>query len=322
MGGLGRGAGNCPMELLIGFLRNPKFKHSPHLPLRPGTSPAAEPPAGMGPVGAVQHHRAAQRASPQRHRRPQRRPARRLPGLLRQAGQRPGHVMCGRFTLRTPAAAVAKQFGLLEVPPFEPRFNVAPSQPAAVVRLRRRAGAAAAMGLAPLGPGAQLGRRPGDRQPPDQRPGGDGRREAGLSRGLAAPPLPGGGRRLLRMATCRRAQATLFLPPSRPAALWLCRPLGIVARARRAAARVLHRADHGGQRPGPADPRPHAGDRCPGRLCAVARSGGGGAAAVGPAVDALSGRDDDGLSGQHADQQSDQRRPAVHRAGVAAYWRR
>jgi 4-hydroxy 2-oxovalerate aldolase len=26
MGGLGRGAGNCPMELLIGFLRNPKFK--------------------------------------------------------------------------------------------------------------------------------------------------------------------------------------------------------------------------------------------------------------------------------------------------------
>jgi 4-hydroxy 2-oxovalerate aldolase len=29
MGGLGRGAGNCPMELLIGFLRNPKFKLRP-----------------------------------------------------------------------------------------------------------------------------------------------------------------------------------------------------------------------------------------------------------------------------------------------------
>ncbi len=26
MGGIGRGAGNCPMELLLGFLRNPKFK--------------------------------------------------------------------------------------------------------------------------------------------------------------------------------------------------------------------------------------------------------------------------------------------------------
>ena len=29
MAGLGRGAGNCPMELMIGFLRNPKFKLRP-----------------------------------------------------------------------------------------------------------------------------------------------------------------------------------------------------------------------------------------------------------------------------------------------------
>jgi len=29
MGGLGRGAGNCPMELLLGFLRNPKFHIRP-----------------------------------------------------------------------------------------------------------------------------------------------------------------------------------------------------------------------------------------------------------------------------------------------------
>jgi 4-hydroxy 2-oxovalerate aldolase len=29
MGGLGRGAGNCHMELLLGFLRNPKFKLRP-----------------------------------------------------------------------------------------------------------------------------------------------------------------------------------------------------------------------------------------------------------------------------------------------------
>lgn len=33
MAGLGRGAGNCPMELLIGFLRNPKFKIRPVLQL-------------------------------------------------------------------------------------------------------------------------------------------------------------------------------------------------------------------------------------------------------------------------------------------------
>ncbi len=29
MMGLGRGAGNCPMELLLGFLRNPKFDLRP-----------------------------------------------------------------------------------------------------------------------------------------------------------------------------------------------------------------------------------------------------------------------------------------------------
>ncbi|RME69285.1 MAG: nucleoid-structuring protein H-NS [Verrucomicrobia bacterium] len=31
MGGLGRGAGNCPLELLLGFLHNPKFKLRPVL---------------------------------------------------------------------------------------------------------------------------------------------------------------------------------------------------------------------------------------------------------------------------------------------------
>jgi 4-hydroxy 2-oxovalerate aldolase len=31
MAGLGRGAGNCPMELLIGFLHNPKYNLRPVL---------------------------------------------------------------------------------------------------------------------------------------------------------------------------------------------------------------------------------------------------------------------------------------------------
>ena len=43
--------------------------------------------------------------------------------------------MCGRFTLRAPASLVAQQFGLLDTPLLEPRFNVAPSQAVAVVRL-------------------------------------------------------------------------------------------------------------------------------------------------------------------------------------------
>lgn len=33
MSGMGRGAGNCPMELLLGFLRNPKFKLRPVIKL-------------------------------------------------------------------------------------------------------------------------------------------------------------------------------------------------------------------------------------------------------------------------------------------------
>jgi putative SOS response-associated peptidase YedK len=43
--------------------------------------------------------------------------------------------MRGRFTLRTPASAIAEQFSLLEVPDLQPRFNIAPNQPVAVVRI-------------------------------------------------------------------------------------------------------------------------------------------------------------------------------------------
>jgi putative SOS response-associated peptidase YedK len=42
--------------------------------------------------------------------------------------------MCGRFTLRTAPREVAKAFGLLVQPELFPRFNIAPTQPVAVVR--------------------------------------------------------------------------------------------------------------------------------------------------------------------------------------------
>lgn len=45
--------------------------------------------------------------------------------------------MCGRFTLRAPASVIAEQFALYEVEPFSPRFNIAPTQPVAVVRAGR-----------------------------------------------------------------------------------------------------------------------------------------------------------------------------------------
>ncbi|MCX7427518.1 MAG: SOS response-associated peptidase [Planctomycetia bacterium] len=43
--------------------------------------------------------------------------------------------MCGRFTLRAPASVVAEQFSVFAMPPFTPRFNIAPTQPASVVRM-------------------------------------------------------------------------------------------------------------------------------------------------------------------------------------------
>lgn len=41
--------------------------------------------------------------------------------------------MCGRFTLRTPAAILAELFDLAEIPAWTPRFNIAPTQPVATV---------------------------------------------------------------------------------------------------------------------------------------------------------------------------------------------
>ncbi|MGQ9598758.1 MAG: SOS response-associated peptidase [Anaerolineae bacterium] len=43
--------------------------------------------------------------------------------------------MCGRFTLTDPDAELMTQFDLPNLPPLEPRYNIAPSQPVAVVRL-------------------------------------------------------------------------------------------------------------------------------------------------------------------------------------------
>lgn len=42
--------------------------------------------------------------------------------------------MCGRFTLRTPAARVAELFDLDQVPILQPRYNIAPTQQVATIR--------------------------------------------------------------------------------------------------------------------------------------------------------------------------------------------
>ncbi len=43
--------------------------------------------------------------------------------------------MCGRFTLTTPGEILAEIFELAEVPELSPRYNIAPTQPIATVRL-------------------------------------------------------------------------------------------------------------------------------------------------------------------------------------------
>lgn len=43
--------------------------------------------------------------------------------------------MCGRYSLATPARLVAEHFGLAEVPDLSPRYNIAPTQSVATVRL-------------------------------------------------------------------------------------------------------------------------------------------------------------------------------------------
>jgi putative SOS response-associated peptidase YedK len=43
--------------------------------------------------------------------------------------------MCGRFGQFTPAETLADEFGLENPPEFRPRYNIAPGQPAAVVRI-------------------------------------------------------------------------------------------------------------------------------------------------------------------------------------------
>jgi putative SOS response-associated peptidase YedK len=48
--------------------------------------------------------------------------------------------MCGRFTLTASADVLADLFDLVEVPDWTPRYNIAPTQPVAVVRLQPAGG--------------------------------------------------------------------------------------------------------------------------------------------------------------------------------------
>jgi putative SOS response-associated peptidase YedK len=60
--------------------------------------------------------------------------------------------MCARITLTTTAQRLAQQFDLFDVPAIAPRYNIAPTQPVAIVRMghhQRRELARVAWGLVP-----------------------------------------------------------------------------------------------------------------------------------------------------------------------------
>jgi len=48
--------------------------------------------------------------------------------------------MCGRFTLIAPGETIAELFQLTEIPSLVPRYNIAPTQPVAAVRLSQSSG--------------------------------------------------------------------------------------------------------------------------------------------------------------------------------------
>jgi putative SOS response-associated peptidase YedK len=54
--------------------------------------------------------------------------------LINSCLQRRNTAMCGRFTLQTSSAVLAKAFDLQDLPDIEPRYNIAPSQLVAAVR--------------------------------------------------------------------------------------------------------------------------------------------------------------------------------------------
>lgn len=54
-------------------------------------------------------------------------------GILRHHGLRK-ITMCARYSLTTPPEAVRAYFGLGDIEPFPPRYNIAPAQPVAIVR--------------------------------------------------------------------------------------------------------------------------------------------------------------------------------------------
>ena len=123
------------------------------------------------------------------------------PGLGPGPDRRPRvGVMCGRYASLTPTRGphrgVRGRRRAGSPAPLAADYNVAPTKEVYAVverppsRGRAPEPAERQLRVLTLGAGAVVGQGPLDRQPDDQRPDGDGRREAGVPAGVRVAPLP------------------------------------------------------------------------------------------------------------------------------------
>ena len=176
-----------------------------------------------------------------------------------------------RFALTASPRAVQALFGYRDEVDFPPRYNIAPTQPIAVVhRLHgERRFTLMRWGFVPgwvKDPRDDIAARHGACR--------DRRRAAGVQRGVPLSPLPRPGVRLLRLAArARPGQASLLHSSAGRRRDRARRTLGDLVRRRRQRGR--HRLPPHRRRRSQArgDFRPHAGRRRAGRVRAMARAG-------------------------------------------------
>ena len=117
--------------------------------------------------------------------------------------------MCGRFTLTDPDADLAVQFNLPEIPDMQPRYNIAPTQPVAAVRLAPES-AAREMALLHWGLIPFWAKDPSIGKRMINARSETAAEKPAFRAAFQAAALPGGGRWLLRVAETERRQAAVF----------------------------------------------------------------------------------------------------------------
>ena len=113
--------------------------------------------------------------------------------------------MCSRYSLTSPPEAVRSDFRYLNVAEFPPRYNIAPTQPVAIVLNNYKGERELALvrwGLIPA-----VGQGSARVLDPHQCPLRDGSRQALVSRCFASSPVPRAHGRLLRVDRQARSQA-------------------------------------------------------------------------------------------------------------------